>query len=195
MDDIYYIEILNSSRHAIISMDKDLNITFVNKPAALLLKATQEELMHSHNPLSLNHSFIDDQREQLMQKKRVPLQTIVLPNGSKKNIQGYITGLFGHDDKLQGVSVFIKPIGQENARRTFGHIRVLILKALHDKRKTINQIAKDINVNWKTVENHLTYLSGKQLIAEVFTSEYVRIFSITPKGKEHLNELSDEVEA
>lgn len=201
MDDIYYIEILNSSRHAIISMDIGLNITFINKLASELLDATQDELLATYNPLSLNPSFIDDQREQLMQKERIPLQTIVLPNGSKKNINGYITGLFDHDDRLQGISVFIRPsrnIGKEQPRRTFGHIRILILKALYDKRKTINQIAKDINVNWKTVENHLTYLSGKQFIAEVFTSEYVRIFSITPKGKEHLKGLADdhdEVEA
>jgi len=71
-------------------------------------------------------------------------------------------------------------------RRTFDQIRVLILKTLEQKRKTINQIAKDIDVNWRTVDNHLSFLSDKDLIKEVFTSEYVRIFDITDKGMQFL---------
>lgn len=75
-------------------------------------------------------------------------------------------------------------------RRTFEQIRILILHTLVDKRKTINQIAKDIDVNWRTVEAHLDYLAGQLLIKEVFASEYVRIFEISPKGRQVLSDLT-----
>lgn len=79
-----------------------------------------------------------------------------------------------------------------NGRRKFNEIRSLILISLFSGRKTINQIATDINVNWKTVENHITYLVGKSLIKEVFSSEYVRIVEITPKGMENVSKLVQE---
>ena len=47
-------------------------------------------------------------------------------------------------------------------------------------------MAKDIDVNWKTVENHLTYLVGRRLVHEVFSSKYVRIFEITEFGQRYL---------
>jgi len=75
-------------------------------------------------------------------------------------------------------------------RRTFDQIRLLILSALFQKRKTINQIAKDIDVNWRTVDNHLTHLSERELIKEVFSSEYVRIFDITNQGRQHLKSIT-----
>jgi predicted transcriptional regulator len=68
-------------------------------------------------------------------------------------------------------------------RKTFEQIRFLILSSLIEKRKTINNIANNININWKTVEAHLTYLIGKGYVKEVFSSEYVRIFEITDKGR------------
>ena len=79
---------------------------------------------------------------------------------------------------------------QENsgisAKRTFITIRAEILKCLLPGHRTINHISNETGINWKTVENHLTYLVGKGLAREVFSSSYVRIFEITAFGKDYL---------
>ncbi len=69
-------------------------------------------------------------------------------------------------------------------KRSFEEIRNLLLIELSKGKKTLNQLAKDSGINWKTTDNHLTYLIGKGLALEVFNSPYVRIFEITDKGKE-----------
>ncbi len=69
------------------------------------------------------------------------------------------------------------------AKRSFNMIRALILFSLIEKERTINQISQNTSINWKTVENHLTYLLGRGLIREVHSSEYVRIVELTEKGK------------
>ncbi len=71
-------------------------------------------------------------------------------------------------------------------KRTFLLLRLCILKSLSTGVKTINQIAKENSINWKTVESHLTYLMGKGYAREIFNSQYVRIFEITDSGREHL---------
>lgn len=68
-------------------------------------------------------------------------------------------------------------------KRTFEEIRELILVELVKGKKTLNQLAKGAGVNWKTTDNHLTYLIGKGLVIEVFNSPYVRIFELTERGK------------
>ena len=50
---------------------------------------------------------------------------------------------------------------------------------------TTNQLSIKTGINWRTVEAHLTFLIGKSLVAEIFKSEYVRIFKLTPIGEEH----------
>lgn len=77
-------------------------------------------------------------------------------------------------------------------RRVYENIRMLILMVLSKGQSTINKISKDTSINWKTVENHLIYLLGKEYVSEIFKSEYVRIFEITDKGKKHLAELKSE---
>ena len=57
-------------------------------------------------------------------------------------------------------------------------------------KKTINDLAKQSGVNWKTTQKHLVYLVGTGLANEVFNSEYVRIFEVTPKGREYVAEIS-----
>jgi len=68
-------------------------------------------------------------------------------------------------------------------KRTFEEIRELILVELAKGKRTLNQLAKESGINWKTTDNHLTYLIGKSLVIEVFNSPYVRIFELTEKGK------------
>lgn len=88
----------------------------------------------------------------------------------------------------------VNPINSGNVRkRTFSVIRAIILDKLAEGRKTINQIASQTGINWRTVELHLTFLAGKGAVREVFSSQYVRIFEITDKGLSHLSELKQEV--
>ena len=76
-------------------------------------------------------------------------------------------------------------------KRTFKAIRTSIMSALSHGQQTINQVAAKTGINWRTVELHLNYLSGRGLTKEIFSSQYVRIFILTEKGKEA---LKDEVE-
>ncbi len=74
-------------------------------------------------------------------------------------------------------------------KRTFLFLRGCILKSLSTGTKTINQIAKENSINWKTVESHLTYLMGKGYAREIFSSQYVRIFEITDSGRNRFEEF------
>lgn len=69
-------------------------------------------------------------------------------------------------------------------KRTFNEIRKKILKDLKKGQKTVNQISSETGINWKTVDNHITYLIGKGFAEVVFESRYVRIYQISDKGKE-----------
>ena len=71
-------------------------------------------------------------------------------------------------------------------KRTFIEIRESILLSLASGQKTINQIAGETEINWRTVDNHLIYLLGKSLVREAFRSSYVRIFELTAFGKDYL---------
>ncbi|MEM4337064.1 MAG: winged helix-turn-helix domain-containing protein [Candidatus Woesearchaeota archaeon] len=78
------------------------------------------------------------------------------------------------------------------AKRTFSEIREILLLTLYKGKQTINTLAKEAGVNWKTTENHLTYLIGKGLVYEVFSSPYARIFELTDKGKEVVEKMKPE---
>ena len=74
-------------------------------------------------------------------------------------------------------------------KRKFSEIRQILLVALSKGKQTINNLSKEAGANWKTTENHLTYLIGKGLASEIFSSPYARIFEITEKGKEFMEKL------
>lgn len=107
-----------------------------------------------------------------------------------------VTSPLFHNKKLVGISFVVHDVGvlrnaivlhsktDRETKRTFGVIRESLLLCLTKGRMTINQIANGSGINWKTVEKHLTYLIGRKLVEEVFSSEYVRIFELTPRGKE-----------
>ncbi len=79
-----------------------------------------------------------------------------------------------------------------NGKRRFSELRDIILRSLASEQKTINQISSETGINWKTVDNHLTYLAGKGLAKEIFSSKFVRIFEITDKGMEVLGHKKQE---
>lgn len=71
-------------------------------------------------------------------------------------------------------------------KRNFIDLRKSILISLASGQKTINQISNETQINWKTVERHLTYLIGKGWVREAFSSAYVRIFELNAFGKDYL---------
>ena len=73
-------------------------------------------------------------------------------------------------------------------KRTFTEIRKKILKALKEEQKTVNQLSKETKINWKTVDNHITYILGKGFAEIVFESKYVKIYQISEKGKEEIKQ-------
>ena len=86
-------------------------------------------------------------------------------------------------NKILWVSIISNGFG---AKRTFIEIRNSILLSLASGQKTINQISSETQINWKTVERHLTYLLGKGWVREAFSSAYVRIFELTAFGKDYV---------
>ena len=76
-----------------------------------------------------------------------------------------------------------------DAKRTFIQLREKIVLTLGGGKMTINQLAISAEINWRTVEKHLTFLIGKRLVAEVVSSEYVRIFELTAEGREYVEEV------
>ena len=74
-------------------------------------------------------------------------------------------------------------------KRPFTEIRENLLITLSKGKKTLNTLAKEAGVNWKTSDNHLTYLMGKGLVVEVFSSPYARIFELTEKGREFVEKI------
>ncbi len=97
-------------------------------------------------------------------------------------------------DLIKNVNYLTIDIEQENKehKRTFNVIRDIILLTVGNDKKTINQISTDSGVNWRTVEKHLTYLIGKKLAAEIFSSEYVRIFELTNAGRNYTSNIKRE---
>lgn len=75
-------------------------------------------------------------------------------------------------------------------KRNFREIRDLLLLELTNTRKTINQLAQDAGINWKTTQHHLIYLVGKGMAKEVFSSPYVRIFELTEIGDEYASMIN-----
>lgn len=73
-----------------------------------------------------------------------------------------------------------------NPKRTFKELRQQILTVLLKGRKTVNQLAKDTGINWKTVDNHLIWLKGRGFVREVFASSYVKIYELSQEGREFL---------
>ena len=79
-------------------------------------------------------------------------------------------------------------------KRAFKEIRKQILLSLSKGQLSINEIAKQSKINWKTVSNHLIYLTGMGFVKEVFSSSYVRIYELTDSGKSFiLNNISKKI--
>lgn len=80
---------------------------------------------------------------------------------------------------------------EKRLKRTFSILREKILLSLAEEKRTINDISKTAQMSWRTAESHLNYLSGRRLVNEAYSSEYVRIFEITPQGEEYVKAIED----
>jgi len=67
-------------------------------------------------------------------------------------------------------------MNQRSIKRSFPEIRKEIMLSLSQGQKTVNKLANDSGINWKTVNNHLIYLMGSGLVNEVLSTPYVKIF-------------------
>lgn len=82
----------------------------------------------------------------------------------------------------------------DNGKRTFMKLRREILLCLSKGQMTVNEIATCAGINWKTVDNHLIYLSGRGIVKEVLNSAYVRIYELTDEGKDFIaNNVSKKI--
>ena len=79
--------------------------------------------------------------------------------------------------------------GELNSKRTFKHIREILLVCLSSGQKTTNQIASRTRINWRSVERHLTWLVGMGLVKEIFSSKFVRVFELSDQGMEYVKLL------
>jgi len=78
-----------------------------------------------------------------------------------------------------------------NPKRTFKELRHDILSDLLKGRKTVNKLAKETGINWKTVDNHLIWLKGRGFVREVFASSYVKIYELSEEGRKFLGVEGD----
>jgi PAS domain S-box-containing protein len=112
------------------------------------------------------------------------------PIGLENNLIGLIAVV--HNALLVKNITFIpyslSPFVRES-KRTFYELRNEIIISLSKGKMTINQLALDSGINWKTVEKHLTHLIGKKIVAEIFSSEYVRVFELTERGRGYAEEI------
>lgn len=68
-------------------------------------------------------------------------------------------------------------------KRTFQLIRKQILKELKKGEKTVNEIATSTNTEWRSINNHLIYLTGMGKIEPVIQTKYVRVYRLAEGGK------------
>ncbi|MBI4143945.1 ArsR family transcriptional regulator [Candidatus Woesearchaeota archaeon] len=68
-------------------------------------------------------------------------------------------------------------------RKTYLIIRLFILQSLLQKEKSVNNIAHDTGINWRTVDKHLDYLLEQGLVSKFYFAEQLKIYSITELGR------------
>lgn len=191
--------------------DLEGNVVFWNKNAEDLFGYKSIEVIGSRLPFITQHSEFE--LEHIINEARTGKTAIF--RTQKASNEGVILDLVMSvfpvmkESEIIGFSAFVQnysdvknvcyiPLMDNNIvreqKRTFIELRNIIIATLSDSKKTINQIANDSGINWKTVEKHLTHLIGKKIVAEVFSSEYVRIFELTDNGRINLEQIRVEEE-
>lgn len=69
--------------------------------------------------------------------------------------------------------------------------RIMILKSLSTEPKNKLQLAREIGMDWQSINDHMNTLLNYSLVKEVGTSGRAKYFSITDKGTELLQLIND----
>lgn len=205
-DEELILNIIKNSNEAIIAIDLDGKVMLWNRAAENLFGYTEEEVKGKFLPLVKNKASYELEtiitktkegkslnfRTQKQDRIGNEFDLIFHTNPIHKN--NVIIGaaiIIQQSELLKKVSYLSLNLEQttKEPKRTFLVIRDLILLTINYDKKTINQISSESGINWRTVEKHLTFLIGKKLVAEIFSSEYVRIFELTAHGRNYLDQL------
>lgn len=203
------LNVLRNSTAVAIALDLEGNVFFWNRSAELLFGYKEEEVIGKFLPIIKNKNGFEFEtiieatknyeslnfRSQKEDKNGNELDLVINTNSIYED--NLVTGVLLIIQKAECLKkIGYLPVGEVQKdcepKRTFVTIRDLILLTLDDGKKTINQIATESGINWRTVEKHLTYLIGKKLVAEIFSSEFVRIFELTSMGYEYKEELKSQ---
>lgn len=200
--------ILNSAL-PMFAIDFDGKVLFWNSACENLFGYSKEESLGKFIPIITEPSLYELETiiERTKQNKTTVFKT------QKKNKNGEILDLviatcpIARENNLVGITAVVhnasliksitfipyslSPFVRES-KRTFYELRNEIIVSLSKGKMTINQLALDSGINWKTVEKHLTHLIGKKLVAEIFSSEYVRVFELSDKGREYFENIKKE---
>ena len=208
-DEDLIISIIKNSNEAIIAVDLEGKVLLWNKSAEKLFGYNEKEVLGNFIPLVKNknsfelETILTKTKEGKVLNFRTQKQD---RDGNEFDLIFHTTPIY-RDDAIIGVSIIIQqsellkkvvylPLTieqtQKEPKRTFSVIRDLILLTIGTDKKTINQISSESGINWRTVEKHLTFMMGKKLVAEIFSSEYVRIFELTQNGRSLVEQVRKE---
>lgn len=71
-------------------------------------------------------------------------------------------------------------------------MRIRLLNAISNEPKNKLRLAKELDVNWKTIDNHIEMLLHRRLVEERTIVGTTRYYAITPSGAKILSLLSKE---
>ncbi len=192
---------------AFVAIDHHAKVQFWNKGAEQMFGYSESEVLGRGLPFLTPDSQYEFQVafERVMQGKGTSFKS------QKRNRTGEVLDLLVHaspvfeEQQCVGMSLIFQdhnilkkttfiPYANLNpflreSKRTFEELREVILASLYKGKMTINQVAHESGINWRTVEKHLTFLIGKKLVREVFSSEYVRIFELDELGRRTVDDL------
>ena len=189
------INLIEECNEGILCLDKENKISFSNKGAQKILN---NDNLNDKTLTELNLAKVDEiTRQRTATKLKLNNQNMIaLTSPSFDNGEYLGTTVFLLDSNtINKATCHQMYLSKTNKKKTFTEIRRKILIALSAGKKTINQISLDTNINWKTVEKHLTFLLGKRFIEEVYHSEYLRIFDLDTKGREKVTCLKEEAKS
>lgn len=190
---------IENSNQAILCLDNNFNVSFLTKGAELLFDLNRNTL---HNIEDINLKGLQDLKTligsdsykkcQVTTKDKITKNIILSIN--PKFVDGEFVGatLVALEAALVNKAADEQEELQKKDKKTFIEIRNAILLHLARKKMAINQISLETGINWKTVEKHLTFLLGKKMVNEVFSTEYLRIFEISENGNEELKRIYGE---
>ncbi len=208
MNPEFALNLVQNISEALIALDLKGHVKFWNKGAENLFGYRRDEVMGKVVPFISKESFFELETafEKAHQGKAYTFKT------QKYSKQGLLLELMVNssplyeNDEVIGISATFMELSTlkkatfipynlvpflRESKRTFSEIRDLILVTLAKGKMTLNHIATESGVNWRTVEKHITYMIGKKLVQELFSSEYIRIFELTEQGRKYVAELKE----